>query len=72
MQVQGQVLHLHTHSYVCIHVHGRLYMPAVCTDTCVWVHVPGCVYVTVGVHVSPCLSLRRWQTQETRKNRKEN
>lgn len=32
-------IHIAMSVYMCMG--GRLYMPAVCTDTCVWVHVPG-------------------------------
>lgn len=54
--------------YMCM---GRcISMPAVYTDTCIWVLVHGCVYRIMGVCVSPCLFLNRCQTQETRKNRK--
>lgn len=48
---------------------GCIYMSAVYTDACVWVHVHGCKYRTMGVCVSLCLSLNRSQTQETRKTR---
>lgn len=53
--------------YMCMG--GYIHMPAVHTGTCIWVHVHGCVCMTVGACVSPCLSLSRCQTQETRKNK---
>lgn len=67
--VQGCVL-IYKQRAVYICMGGYIYMPAVYTDTCIWVHVHGCVYRIIGMCASLCLFLNRCQTQETRKNRK--